>query len=179
MLKRWKEIQLEKAPGWSIGCSDDLEEYAVGIDQSPTPDGKARGYIKSTVTAPTGCAALMQCINGVGYRRTRICVSGFLKVDSVEYGAGLWVRAASNDHPPISIVNMSSKQFKGNQDWEQHEVFMDVPDNAAQIFFGAWQEGAGQTWVSDVRFVIVDDGCETPNNARELPVNLELNYIRV
>ena len=102
----------------------------------------------------------------------------YLRTENVAGWSGLWMRvdAADPDHRWTAFDNMSDRPLRGTHDWARYDVVLDVAPDAAGIAFGVLLHGAGQVWIDDVTFGIVDRKVATtghPPTAREQGANLD------
>ena len=132
--------------GWSASGSHP-QDYEVGVDHTVAHGGRASGYVRSKVPDPTGYGTLTQVFAADDYRGKRLCMSGYIKVETVAGWAGLWMRV---DGPEGET--MQDRPVTGTTGWEKFQVILDVPPDSGQIAFGVLLEGAGQVWVDDFQF---------------------------
>jgi RNA polymerase sigma factor (sigma-70 family) len=153
-------------PGWGGGGTG----YEVTVDRTAKHGGQASGSIKSTATNPDWYAALTQAFKADEFRGKRLRLTAYLKSKDVESSAALWMRIESidgNGRYCLSLDHMGDRPIKGTSDWRQYEVILDVPQDPAQITFGALLAGKGQLWVDDFRFEAVNQTVKTTGQVRE------------
>src|SRR3954451_1312350 len=146
--------------GWLISGSDP-RDYEVGVDRAIAHGGQASGFIKARTAAPRGYATLMQVFRADSYRGKRLRMSGLVKADRIEVGAGLWMRVDGPGGTQLGFDNMQSRPITGTSDWALHEIVLDVPVPSLHIAFGLLLCGAGQAWADDFSFDVVDDDVPT------------------
>lgn len=77
-----------------------------------------------------------------------------LRVDIATRGttvrANIWMRADADGEPAGFVTTQESPSI-GASDWRTHELELDVPDNAGQIFFGLLMGGEGEAYFDNVR----------------------------
>ena len=166
------------------GWGGTREDYEIGVDRTVFHGGKGSGFIKSTAADPK-FGTLVQAFKADAYRGKRLRLSGHVKTDGANDGAGLWMRVDSDDHT-VSFDNMEKRSIKGNADWKKYDIVLDVPESSVYITFGALLIGKGQMWVDDLEFEVVGKDVASTNvlteeikielqkfDAPEKPVNLD------
>ena len=63
----------------------------------------------------------------------------------------------------LTFDNMEHRSSHGTFDWRLQQIVLDVPDYAATINFGLTLAGAGQAWVGDFVFEVVDKRVKSTN----------------
>lgn len=83
---------------------------------------------------------------------------------------GLWLRVVPEDRD----VTLASGRERGTGTWSRCSVVLDVPSPSTSIMFGLSLTGAGEVWMSDARFEIVDGTVPTTGGREEPlePINL-------
>ncbi len=73
--------------------------------------------------------------------------------------------------PPkmLSFDNMQQRPIKGDADWKDYEVVLDVPEDAKGIFFGILLAGTGTVWMNSANFEIVGKGVPTMDSKHATP----------
>ena len=127
--------------------------------------GKACGSIRSIKQTALWYGALTQAFDGAKYQGKRLRITAYVKSKDVENAAGLWMRMEAYDgkgHCTIFSDFSGNRAIKGTNDWNQHEIVMDVPkEGTALIYFGALLAGKGQMWVDDFKFEVVGNDVKT------------------
>jgi hypothetical protein len=168
--------------GWYVAGSDS-KDYEIGLDSKVSYTGRASAYIKA-LASPRGFATLMQGFRADQYRGKRVRLSAYVKSVDLTRWAGLWMRAdgervAGFSQPPVlAFDNMQNRPIKGTTDWTRYEVVLDIPEQAATIFFGVLLDGRGAIWSDNFEFDLVDASVSvTVGNRRvelpKQPVNLD------
>ncbi|HEY8088540.1 MAG TPA: hypothetical protein VIF09_11860, partial [Polyangiaceae bacterium] len=154
-------------PEWDLS-GDDPAEYAASVDQGVKHAGRASGTLRSRVAAPKGAAALEQRLVPERYRGKRVRMRAYVRTENVTGWAGLWMRvdAADPDHRWTAFDNMSERPLRGTRDWARYELVLDVAPDASAIAFGMLLHGAGQAWIDDVVFDVVDTKVPTTGQRR-------------
>jgi hypothetical protein len=99
---------------------------------------------------------------------------------STETGsAQLWVRVDGEGHGNAKrdcFDNMDDRPAKGDSDWKQYSVVVDVPETSSFIYFGCMLTGGtGKIWFDDVSIESVSKDIPltgTFTNANLKPFNL-------
>jgi hypothetical protein len=149
-----KETITTTAPaGWhKNGTPATLSNYVVGVDRAQTRAGAPSAYVKSAESTG-GFGGMMQTIDAQAYHGKRLRLSAWIKTREVAAGAHLWFRV---DGPiqgkSLQFDNMDGRAPKGNTDWAQYSVVLDVPPEATALAYGIFLMESGQMWVSDLKF---------------------------
>lgn len=78
-------------------------------------------------------------------RGRKIRYSGWIKTEGVTDFAGLWWRA---DGPEgvLAFDNMAARGPKGDSDWQEYAIELDIPAETVNINFGMLMPGGGRAW---------------------------------
>jgi hypothetical protein len=170
---------------WFMAGSDP-RDYELGIDANMAYNGKNSGYIKAKSAEPKGFGTMMQMFKATGYLNKRMRFSAYVKSESIESWAGLWMRI---DGPKpklrpkpkrLGFDNMQNRPIKGTTDWQKYEIVLDVPPESIAVAFGILLEGKGQAWLSAVQFEEVGTdvpttGFEEQRKLPDKPENLDFS----
>lgn len=149
------------------------KDYAVGIDDAVSYDGKKAAYLRSVVEKPSEFGTLMQNFKANRYLNKRMRFAAAVKSEDVGGWAGLWMRIDGGEKKDsLRFDNMQKRAIKGSTDWQRYQVVLDIPEESTGIFFGILMDGKGQVWLSDVQFeeapneptTDLDGGQEEPGN---------------
>jgi hypothetical protein len=153
--------------GWFTAGSAP-QYYSVDTDTSIAYLGKPSVRLASAVAVPSGFVTVMQSFLPDHYKGKRVRFSGFVKSNSVQGWAGLWMRIDSG-YLTAAFDNMQGRSIQGTTDWTPYSVVLDIGQSATGINFGILLSGSGTVWLSGVRFEVVDntvpvtDTIGTPN----------------
>jgi hypothetical protein len=148
------------------------QEYEIGIGANMAYNGKNSGYIKAKSAEPGGFGTMMQMFEATNYLNKRMSFSAYVKSESIESWAGLWMRIDGPDQQgPLGFDNMQNRPIKGTTDWQKYEIVLDVPPESVALAFGILLQGKGQAWLSAVQFEEIGIDVPTTNSAEsgELP----------
>ena len=169
-------LVLQPAPprGWYV-AGDSPTAYESGIDTQATYNGHPSAYLKAKMPGVEGFGTLMQDFRAELYLGKRVRFSAFVKTESAQDWAGLWMRVDKGSKQ-LAFDNMQARPIKSTTAWRKYEVVLDVPQEATGIFFGVLLSRSGTVWLSDAKFEIVGSnipttGGETAQRPDE-PVNL-------
>lgn len=139
------------------------ENYEMEIAKGSGKDGKNAARIKSVGATNDDFGTLMQMSSPAKYLGKQIKMTGYVKSDSVNGWAGLWLRV---DKPGknefLSFDNMYDRAITGTTEWKKYEILLPVPSNASRIAYGALLSGTGQIWFDNITFEIVDNADNPP-----------------
>ncbi|MBE9101580.1 hypothetical protein [Vacuolonema iberomarrocanum] len=164
---------LESLDGW-FEAGSHPQDYAMGADRSVTYNGSASGTVQARASQPGGFGTLMQVFDASAYRGQRLRLRGYVKTEAVEGWASMWMRVDSASGQVLSFDNMQNRAIRGTSDWQSYDIVLDVPAESSNIAFGLMLSGAGQMWVDDLQFEVVDTDTPTTDmtqgeSAEELP----------
>jgi hypothetical protein len=161
--------------GWHIS-GDRPRDYEVAVDANVFYGQKAAVRLRSVSPTIDGFGALIQKVRAEKYRGRRVRLSAYVKSDSLQQWAGLWMRI---DGPGgvLSIDNMHDRPIVGTRDWTRYEVVLNVPEYADAIAFGDLVIGTGTVWMADVSLEIAPDSATATAApvAHEAPTNLDFS----
>ncbi|MCY8544591.1 helix-turn-helix transcriptional regulator [Bacillus vallismortis] len=167
----------KKMKGWLLNGSHPFQ-YEMGVDRENVHQGKASGYLKSTMVQGNGeFATMMQQFKADRYLGKRLRLSSFIKTKGVQHFASLWMRVDSAADDVLQFDNMSNRPITGTTNWNHYTIVLDVPENSAVISFGVLLSGPGQMWMDHVVFEEVDESVpstnlEMPGELLDEPMNL-------
>ena len=68
---------------------------------------------------------------------------------------------------------MHDRPVKGNTEWTQYDIVLEVPYNASNIAFGALLNGTGQIWFDNIDFEVAGDSIPSTGKPKDKPDNLD------
>ena len=141
--------------GWIL-AGDEAKSYEMGVDKGAGPNGNNAATIQSKEKKIKGFGTLMQQSLADKYKGKRVKMSGYLKSNGVSKWAGLWLRVdGANSGEILGFDNMEKRAVTGTTDWKRYEIVLDVPENAANLAYGALLDGTGKIWFDDIQFEVV------------------------
>lgn len=163
--------------GWTV-TGQHTEGYKVSVDQAEVHTGKASAVLQSISLSATGFITLMQMFGAQNYLGKRLKLTAFVKGGNVGGWAGLWMRVDGNGGEMLKFDNMQNRPIKGNCEWNQYQVVLDIPQEAHGIAFGVLLSGPGKVWSDQFRFEVVDTRTPTTDEDEgevlpPEPVNLD------
>lgn len=137
--------------GWRM-TGDNPDGYEVAVVDTIKHGGKYSASLRAGSKAVNDkFGSLVQAIRPDNFRGRRVRLSSFVKTDSVEGFAAMWIRIDGPNMEMLDFSNMGEKSIKGTTNWAKYDLVVDVPANAEAIVFGAMLGGAkGQMWVDDI-----------------------------
>jgi len=162
-------LQAAVPAGWIMAGSKPAD-YESGVDAQAVYNNHASAYLKSKSPVIDGFGTLMQDFSAEKYLGKRVRFSAFVKAEGVQDWAGLWMRVDKDSTDPVARTvafdNMQNRAIKGTSDWQKYEVVLDVPQNAAGIYFGILLTGTGAVWLNGVKIEVV--GPDIPTTGKDL-----------
>ena len=175
MLLRPVSSTAESVPeGWYIAGSRPTD-YTAGTISDAGRHGTASAYLASREEVVEGFGTLMQEFSAERFLGKRVRMTGFVRAESVEGRAGLWMRVDGTDRASLSFDNMQDQPIRGTLPWQRYEIVLDVPAESSSIAFGVLLWGTGTVYVDDFAFEEVGPTVEATGIAKTLsatPVNL-------
>ncbi len=150
--------------GWTIGGSHP-NSYEMSLFTDFCHSGTKCARLCSTTDAIDGFGTLAQSVYADGYRGKRIKLTAFIKSISVDDWAGLWMRVDGEDGEMLGFDNMQNRPIKGDTDWTQYHVVLDVPEKSTTIGFGVLLSGVGSLWLDDFELNVVDQDVESTDTS--------------
>ncbi len=129
-------------------------KFMMGIVKGAGQKGTNAATIKS-IGAIKGTGTLMQSFDPEKYLGKKIKLTGYIRSEHVVEWSGLWMRIDDSTKKSVAFDNMVSRPVKGTTGWTKCEIVLEVPQNAANISYGALLHGAGQIWFDNLTFDIV------------------------
>jgi RNA polymerase sigma factor (sigma-70 family) len=143
--------------GWTCNGQD----YAFAVDSSVRHVGKYSCRIESVGPRPTG-AMMSQAIRAEDYRGQRVRYSGFLKTESLEGMATLWMRI-DGENELLAIDKTIQQAVRGTSGWRKAEIVLDVPADSKSIRFAILVEGTGKAWIDGLNLEVVERSVPVTN----------------
>ncbi|MGI8913705.1 MAG: hypothetical protein ACR2JY_07960 [Chloroflexota bacterium] len=141
-------------PGW-LGGSSRAEDYELRLDNRISHSGQASAHLRSIVEAPQDFVTLTQGFLADDYLDRRLRLTAYIKAEKVEGWAGMWMRVDPREGKARQFDNMQSRPIRGNSDWQQYQVVLDVPRESLYVYFGVLLHGRGSVWADDFQLEVV------------------------
>jgi hypothetical protein len=81
----------------------------------------------------------------------RVRMTGFVRAESVEGRAGLWMRVDGTERASLSFDNMQQRPIRGTLPWQRYEIVLDVPPESASISFASSLAGRARCMSTTLR----------------------------
>ncbi len=182
-FKKGEIVQMETSiKGWLLSGSHPFN-YKMGVDHKVVHDGRVSGYLKSeTVLENDEFATMMQQFKADSFKGKRMKLSCFVKSESVNGFAGVWMRVDNQVGDVLQFDNMSNRPIVGTLDWNYYSIVLDISKESASISFGVLLQGVGEVWMDRFSFEEVDESVPTTNieffpEMLDGPVNLSFEDI--
>ena len=144
-------LQAAAPNGWSLAGGSPTQ---FGIDALAPHNGYPSAYLRSRTPRVDGFGTLMQDFRAEHYLGKRVRFSAFVKTQSAQYRAGLWMRIDKGSQQ-VGFDNMSDRPIRGTTGWQKYDVLLDVPLDATSISLGVLLIGSGEVWLNDAKFKVV------------------------
>lgn len=164
--------------GWLLAGSHP-RDYVASLDRRTVYSGGASASLASLTEDAKGFGTLMQESLPGAYAGRRVRMTAQVRSKAVGGWSGLWLRVDGEPgKAPLTFDNMDDRPIKGDSEWHQYAIVLDVPAEATALAYGILLSGAGQVWLDDVRFQVVDKSVPTTrqNATRRFPpdpINLD------
>ncbi len=134
--------------------------YRIGTDPHLPGSVKIETMDHSGVVEAEAFGSLMQSIAADAYRGKTIRISAELRSRGVERGT-LWMRVDPRDgRRHLRFDNMLHRKshgaLRGDIDWTERSIVLDVPEDAETIHYGIMLGGGGELWARNFVFEEVD-----------------------
>jgi AraC-like DNA-binding protein len=156
------DMQANKIPGWIVTGSAP-QKYEADFDREVFYKGSKSVNLKNICNEfDTGdYFTVMQQFKAKHYIGKRVRMTGFVKARGVTGWGGLWMRIDNITANVIKLDNMQNRAITGDTDWNHYSVVLDVPDNSAIINIGMLLYGAGELWIDNLAFEVVEKNIPT------------------
>lgn len=153
-----EEKQIETGPpiGWKVVTSTP-KSFSVGLDRRVFHGGKASAYLALVEAGDDDVVHMTQFIKADDYRGKRLCFTGWIKAQDVRVASFPWMRVDSKEAVLQCDDHAKRAPAKGNQDWKQFTIVLDVDNSAVNLVLGFTLKGKGQVWVDDFKLEVVDE----------------------
>ena len=147
--------------GWFLAGSNP-RGYVASLDGATVRSGGASASLASLTQDTKGFSTLMQESLPGAYAGTRVRMTAQVRSKGVAGWCGLWLRVdGDRGRPILAFDNMDDRPIKGDSEWQEYAIVLDVPSDAAALAYGILLSGPGQVWLDDVNFQIVDENVPT------------------
>lgn len=152
--------------GWVLAGSAPTDYEVSTENVSP---GANSVVLRSTV-ASQGFGTVMQTVSAEQYRGSRMRLSADVRVKDVTKWAGLWFRVDGGGRQDvIAFDNMSNRPLRGDMDWCNVSVVLDVAPQASLLAFGVLLDGEGQAWMKNVQLEAVSTSVPVTSSREQHP----------
>ncbi len=165
----------ELPEGWFLAGSNPAGyDASVVMDEGMDPPV---AMMKSNTEANQAeFGTVMQSFYPKDYLGKRVEMTVWIKSEKVANWAGAWLRIDGSGGKSVAFDNMRERAIKGNKDWAQYSIVLDVPTDAASMNYGVLLAGEGQVWFDDFAFEVVDDSVEVTDmyqkkSTKDKPLN--------
>ena len=146
--------------GWAL-VGPQLQAYTVRLDATQQHGGGYSALLECSVRDLESFGALQQFFRADNLRGQRVRLRGYLRSRDLELWAGLWMRVDGAEASQLAFDNMWQRPVRGNTEWSQYDIVLDVPEAAVQIAYGVTLAGSGRLWIDDISIEAVDKSVPT------------------
>jgi hypothetical protein len=154
----FKSVQFDGVKGWFLTGSNP-QNYEMGTEKNPERNSTV-AFLKSKEDKK-GFGTIMQSFSANNYLGKRIKLTGYIKSSDVNDWAGMWLRIDGDKNKMLGFDNMQKRPIKGNREWKQYSIVLDVPNGSQFINYGVLLAGGGSVWIDDFKFEVVGNEVET------------------
>lgn len=151
--------------GWRFPSAGGKPEFSAAVDAAVVHGGHGSVRIRSLqeVLPEDAAGILLQGLRADAWRGRRLRLSGWLRSRDIAASGfgGLWMRIDGPGQALLGFDNMADRGVRGTTDWQQYQVVLDVPLNAAGIALGALLQGRGTLWADDLKLEAVGNDVPT------------------
>jgi hypothetical protein len=150
--------------GWFVSGSN-APLYEGGLESTVTCSGEASVFLRSISQASSSDFATMMTTRSAtsvpAFAGKRVRFRGWVRTDSLDSWAGLWMRVDRPSNQSGAFDNMANRPIQGTTSWAQYDVVLDVAADAVDVAFGVLVSGNGEAWLDGVDVEVVDDSVPT------------------
>ncbi|HTC51103.1 MAG TPA: hypothetical protein VK700_04130 [Steroidobacteraceae bacterium] len=165
--------------GWFANGSA-LNDFTVVTDRAVLYQGHPSVSISSKKMEKTdsnGFAGLMQQSSANDYQGKRVRLSAYLRTRDVvgerTLGAHIWFRVDGPGGKMLGFDNMDTRPVKGNTEWTQYAIVLDVPRESIGLAYGFFLNAAGTVWATGFKLEEVSNAVPATNSLPLHPANLD------
>lgn len=148
----WSHYGPSRVPAnWSF-ATPNPKIYRTGYDKVAGSQTPRSLVIRSLNSSAKGDAGLSQKCDATPYRGQRVRISVWIKTDGVNGADALYV--VVKDQAGIMLAQ-GGYFVNGSRYWRQYAAVVDVPEDAASLFYGMTLHGAGKAWFNDLQINVV------------------------
>ena len=141
---------LAQVPNKWLRSAASSPDYEMGGNPTVKHGAEGGGYIRSVGQTPNSYGNLRTEMPPGAYLGKRVRLTGYVRTESVQDRAALWIRVEGPGGVWLGLDNMDDRPIKGTTDWTKHNLVVDVPAASANIVVGMRLVGTGKVWVDGV-----------------------------
>jgi hypothetical protein len=155
-------MSFEHPQGWV----KDGKVYKYEITMTPDGhNGKNAVTIKSlSTTVSSDASSIWQNSLPNNFIGKRVRMTAYLRCNDVKDTAGIWFNVLN---APVQTLETDGKYLTGTSNWKKIEIVLDIPKGASNLNYGAFLNGKGQIWFSDISFEVVDNSISSTSKKSE------------
>ena len=147
---------------WSVGTIDAQsvggENYQISLDDLEKHSGKLSLKMEMSSTPNGKFGAFINALPSGTFTGKTVVFKGWIKTMNVQFvdtqgTVGLWLRADSAN-TALQFADTYYHILKGDNDWTQVAITMNVNKNATAVYFGGAFEGIGATWFDNLELSV-------------------------
>jgi hypothetical protein len=166
--------------GWMISGQGRPNLYRIGVDPTLPGTIKIEAMDRKGVIESGAMGSLMQSISAENYRGRAVRISAELRGRGAERGV-LWMRVDPSGPVarPLRFDNMLERKkngaVRGDVDWVERTIVLDVPEAAHSIHYGIMLGGGGELWARNFKLESLDPDSVEVTQPKMLtePTNLD------
>ena len=148
----WSHFGPSRVPAnWSF-LTAQPKIYRTGYDKVANSQTPTSLVIRSLNSSAEGFAGLSQKCDATPYRGQRVRISVWIKTDGVNGSAYFFF--VVNDQEGARLA-CGADGVGGSRYWRQYAAVVDVPEEAATLFYCMTLNGAGKAWFNDLQIDVV------------------------
>jgi len=168
--------------GWIVTGQGRPNLYRIGVDPALPGTVKIETMDRKGVAEAGAFGSLMQSISAEHYRGRAVRISAQLRSRGAERGV-LWMRVdpSAPTRRPLRFDNMFERKangaVRGDVDWVERTIVLDVPEDAHSIHYGIMLGGGGELWARRFKLESLDPESVETTQPQMLkhPLNLDFS----
>jgi len=141
--------------GWLLRGSNP-QNYHAGVEAN-TAFLASNSNLENTGIFGT----LLQTVSAQNYAGKRVRFHASVRSENVTGWAGLWFRA-DKGKGTVAFENMEKRPIKGNTEWKNYDIVLDIPADTTSLYYGALVAGSGKIWIDHVVLEPIGSQVSTP-----------------
>jgi hypothetical protein len=145
-------FEVPQTGGFPTGWQGGNNSKDVAVVRDVVHSGEWAARIERDMHSPDAFSGFNVSIP-IDFKGSKIELRGFLRTQSVDGFAGLWMREDGNASSR-EFKNMSDQKLNGTTDWNEYAIDLPLNPEARRVLVGASLGGSGTVWIDDLQLLV-------------------------